>query len=275
MNPFFKEHGIEIIEVKELPSTGEMIHVDYFTSLNSSEFLFKVPRVANFLVIEGKKVFVKSDYPIDTPEVQLYLNGSVLGACLYQQSIIPFHASCVKKDEETLLFMGDSGMGKSTTCWRFVQEGATFVNDDVCPVTVENEIVKTYSVSNRLKLDSKSLNRVKLSSSKLEKVPIDDKKFFIDKVGTGTTIKVDKIFVFKATEDNELSMKRVNGTAAFEVLLDNLYRREYLSCMPELNELVLSVFASLIGSSKIFQINRPLKLHSSIDICDFIKSNNG
>ena len=49
------------------------------------------------------------------------------------------HASCVLWKSKGILFLGDSGSGKSTACLRLIEKGATLIADDY--VEISNDLI--------------------------------------------------------------------------------------------------------------------------------------
>jgi hypothetical protein len=61
--------------------------------------------------------------------------------------LVPLHAACVGTRGRAVLFIGDSGAGKSTTCLQALEAGMTLVSEDsvfVCPRTLSASGLNTY-----------------------------------------------------------------------------------------------------------------------------------
>ncbi|MDB9922515.1 hypothetical protein OAC95_03240 [Polaribacter sp.] len=65
-----------------------------------------------------------------------------------------FHASAVGNSKKTVLFLGDSGNGKSTSLAILQANGFTCIADDFVPVDVKN---KRYIAFQRLSLSKKTV----------------------------------------------------------------------------------------------------------------------
>lgn len=68
---------------------------------------------------------------IDASEVRVYLLGSGLAMYLMNHGYFTLHAGTVTDGAKCISFMGDSGVGKSTTCTYFIDRGYQLLADDV------------------------------------------------------------------------------------------------------------------------------------------------
>lgn len=97
---------------------------------------FTVRNVADYLVRGGNEVIIDTPHPDDTPDVALFLLGSVLGFLTHQRGLLPLHASCVSFEGRVIAFMGASGAGKSTMAALFLAQGGRLLSDDVSVIDV-------------------------------------------------------------------------------------------------------------------------------------------
>lgn len=98
---------------------------------SAADALLSVAEVGCFQVRDGREVLVAAD-PQTPPEVvRLFLLGAVLGVLLHQRGLFVLHASAVAIDGGVLLFVGDSGAGKSTIAATLQTRGHPIVADDV------------------------------------------------------------------------------------------------------------------------------------------------
>lgn len=101
-------------------------------------FLLTVKNVARYLVIENREVVVD---PLDgsaEADVRAFLLGSVLGVLLHARPMIVLHASVLQTARGAVLFMGRSGVGKSTLLAAFLQRGYAMLAEDKAGIVVDD-----------------------------------------------------------------------------------------------------------------------------------------
>ena len=162
MNYFFKAFGLNIqsefpfqgIEIPEKGFFDITVTKGKFTpylqnpivsglSFESDyeNMLLKIPKVANFLIKNGKEVIVDKFDSSEIREVELFFMGSVMAVILMQRGIIPFHGSAFEKNGKCIIISGNSGAGKSTLLRHFIDQGFRALTDDVCALSINNKKV--------------------------------------------------------------------------------------------------------------------------------------
>jgi hypothetical protein len=106
---------------------------------NGRDYLLRFPDLADFEVsANGHAVHCWPVPGISEGTVQhLYLN-QVLPLVLGKQGKLVFHASAIETGSGALVFMGESGRGKSTLAASFATNGFRFLTDDGLIVEEEN-----------------------------------------------------------------------------------------------------------------------------------------
>ena len=131
------EADIEIILLKSIPipnatnSFGNCFgDQDVYFYLKEHLFIAKI--------CKGKKIFIHllSDIPEDVLS-NMVLNIP-LGYCLYQKSKFILHGSCFKKENNAVLFLGESGSGKSSLVSSLINSGEV-LSEDLCYIDFNKE----------------------------------------------------------------------------------------------------------------------------------------
>ena len=96
-------------------------------------FLFRRLGVAHYLVTEGREILVQ---PLgrDDCEIGRALAGVVWWALLLQRGIVPLHGSAVAFEEGAGLFLGRSGVGKSSLLGALLRRGHAMLADETVGV---------------------------------------------------------------------------------------------------------------------------------------------
>jgi hypothetical protein len=93
-------------------------------------------KVGWFHIMSGREIIVDLLPGADAGELQTLLAGRLMGYLLRQRGYLALHASAVAIDGQGVLFVGDSGSGKSTTAAAFHSRGHDLLADDVAAVRI-------------------------------------------------------------------------------------------------------------------------------------------
>ena len=91
------EFPVDAVEVTV--ATGEVENLPLpllsrrFLQVSENEMIIDVKNVAAYRVCNGNRVQIFPLESSDRESIQLFLNGSVLGAILHQRGIVPLHGS--------------------------------------------------------------------------------------------------------------------------------------------------------------------------------------
>ena len=99
-------------------------------------FLLHVPGLARYLVTAGRDVVIESCGG-SAHDVSAFLTGTVLAALLQQRGLVTFHASAVATGTGAVLFVGKSGVGKSSLLAALSERGCLMLSDDVTAVEMD------------------------------------------------------------------------------------------------------------------------------------------
>jgi hypothetical protein len=102
--------------------------------------LLTVDGIARYLVAEGSRVTIDRSPGVGDDDVRLYLLGVAFGAILHQRGELVVQGSAVVVDGAAIVFMGDSGTGKSTLAAAFARRGHMAVADDFCRIQPGREM---------------------------------------------------------------------------------------------------------------------------------------
>jgi len=138
--------------------------------VDERDFFFFFHHVASYRVKDGNQIQIFLHKNSDESSVNLFLNGSVLGAVLHQRGIIPFHGSSFVYQGKGIVICGNSGVGKSAVTAAFCQTGSRFINDDITPVQINEEGIKIFPIKTRMKLWNDSLEKLGIENIGFEKI---------------------------------------------------------------------------------------------------------
>ena len=102
--------------------------------VTADRLLLQVDGVARYLVSEGRAITIDRDPAADDDDIRVFLLASVFGALMHQRGDLVLHGSAIEWKGQCVVFMGVSGVGKSTLASAFRKKGHAILTDDLCVV---------------------------------------------------------------------------------------------------------------------------------------------
>src|SRR5215212_5177187 len=123
----------------------------YFSRGPQEDYLYW-QEVGSFLVREGRDIVVDPSPGLDERTIRLFVLGPVLAVLLHQRGHLLLHASAVAVADEAVLFLGDTGWGKSTMAAALYARGYRVVTDDVAVLRTDERCPMLFPGFPQLKL---------------------------------------------------------------------------------------------------------------------------
>jgi energy-coupling factor transporter ATP-binding protein EcfA2 len=242
------------------------------------EFLLYIPGIAKYRVINGKEIIISPCKNASKESVRLFLLSITMAALLTQRKKILLHASAILSKQKLILFIGNSGAGKSSIAAEFSKRGFTLFSDDVCVLEdthASSSKVFSYASYPMMKLWEDTV--MALDDQKFDKnhkiIPQLTKygQFFHDQFTT-TAYPIEKIFILNPVENtfDNYSSKKISGIEAFELLSKNTYRRQFL-LKSTLQEIHLKQLSFLVQSADISILTRNIKESNIQSFANFVE----
>ena len=102
-----------------------------------NDFLFRFEGIGRYRVQKGSRIVMQVERAALPSEIRLVLLGSVMGALLQQRGMLALHGSAVTDGRQTVIFSGQSGVGKSSLAAGLHELGYSVIADDIS-VIVQN-----------------------------------------------------------------------------------------------------------------------------------------
>ncbi len=197
-----------------------------------AELLLQVDGVARFLVSEGLRVTIDRDPEAEDDDVRVFLLGSVFGALLHQRGDLVLHGSAVEWEGKAVVFLGNSGVGKSTLSSAFRQRGHALLTDDLCVVRPDSEgVMLAYPGFPQTKLWLDSLQKLDLSPDGLKRIRNKLEKRAVPVVSefTRSPLPVRQLYLLRPHNKLELKLSPASGPGKFNLLKNQTYRFKFLA----------------------------------------------
>ncbi len=272
MELYFPIEAVDIeLVTKEPDRLDHPKHSMSFMDVSDDSFFLRVRDVASYSAMKGKKIVVYPHKGADAASVNLFLNGSVFGALLHQQNLMPFHGSSFIFDGRGIMICGHAGAGKSSITVAFGLDGGVFVNDDITPVKVIGNEAVMMPIHTRIKLWSDSMAKLNIPNDQFEKIRPSLDKFYVP---TSNSCKLehrlDHVVLLCLHNRDYYEAIELNGLDKFDALRRQIYRKGYLKGMPSCEKSYFSQLLNLSKAVRVTTIVRPD--HCSIqDTVDFIR----
>jgi len=230
--------------------------------VDEHDYFLKVHNVADYRVTNGNHVQIYPHEQSDWSSVQLFLNGSVLGAVLHQRRILCFHGSSFSHQGKGVMLCGHSGSGKSAITAVFCQNGSRLISDDITPVRISSSGTSLIPLNSHIKLWDDTLLKLKIENRELVKIRPSLNKFYFphQEVCRGEQ-SLNHIFIIGTHNKDEFQLNELDGMAKYNLLRQQIYRKNYLNGMPETAKLYFRQLFELARTVRVTRILRP-------EICD-------
>lgn len=236
-------------------------------------YLLNLPRVARFLVRDGREVVVQRRPDVSEDKVRTFLLSACLSILLHQRRLFAVHCSGVHTDRGAVLFSGNSGMGKSTLVSAFLERGYKILADDMIALTF-NEQGQVLALPGfpQVKLWADSARALGRSTDGLRRVLPEYERFFAPEVERfdPTTTPLRAIYFLKTHNKPEFLLEPLNHTPRFNALLDNTWQKLTLPGLGlrEWHFQAAARIASLTYAARFTRPNEPLDIQRAADLIE-------
>jgi hypothetical protein len=201
---------------------------NWLTRRGGIDLQLDVQDVGRFLVKSGREIIIDRAAGVSDRNLRVYLLGSAFGAVLHQRGVLALHANAVVIDGKVFAFIGHSGAGKSTLAAWFHARGHIVLADDVCAVSF---------ASDGQPVALPGVPRLRLWKDALDHAGQDSRDFELsfdgaDKYDVPAPLKAEQeatplaacYWLDEPEIAGPLTIDRVTGAKAVEVLMTNTYR---------------------------------------------------
>lgn len=262
---------VEIVD-RPFDVMNDSVYRTRVLSIKEKELILQIDQVASYKVQNGSTISVFPYKEADRDSIQLFLNGSVLGAVLHQQKIIPFHGSSFTYNGKGIMICGYSGVGKSSVVASFCQNGGQFIDDDITPLYIENGKIIAMNLPTKIKLWDDTINLLQIDSKELKKIRPSMDKFYIPSLASEnlSNKQIDSILLLNVHNESNYKIERPDKITKFNILRSNIYRKIYLKGMPDTERKYFNSLLKMADMLDLVVIHRP-KLSDALSTMEFIR----
>lgn len=232
---------------------------------------FRVTDVAEYLV-EESLITVRPIADATTQPVKTFLLGSALGYCMVLRKMVVLHGGAVEYHGKGIIVTGESGAGKSTVTNALREKGFQFIADDVCALNENGDKMHINMAYPQQKLCRDAALKMGYELSDLIYINEQRDKFAVRlKDGyLAEGAEFDYLFELQISEDDKLSIERVEGHEKLHTIIRNIYRGESAFQMWGMPPEYMKKCLKIASTIEVYCIKRPAQLGTLPEIVDFI-----
>lgn len=196
------------------------------------EFLLRVDGVASYYIQEGRRITIQPEPGVQEESILIFLMGSAIGALLHQRKILVLHAGAIAVKNQSVIFAGHSGIGKSTLAAGFHQRGYPFLADDVCAIAVTDGKPTVIPGFPRLKLWADVLKKLDTDKNQLQSIRWTQgmEKYFLPVApGHDQPVPLTSVFILRSSNNKKIiEIETLQKSEKINPLITNTYRMRFL-----------------------------------------------
>ncbi|OGV26422.1 MAG: hypothetical protein A3F18_03660 [Legionellales bacterium RIFCSPHIGHO2_12_FULL_37_14] len=240
---------------------------------DSQQFYLKVTHVAQFLAQpEQNYIFIEKSNPeVTDASIQAWLYGTIYAYMLQYHGYLVLHGSSILMNNRAVIISGKSGAGKSTLASVLVQNGYSFITDDL--VVIKRNDEGQYCIipgPTKLKLWHDSMQFFKYNTEDATLISKNKEKYAIP-VTDSCSYPLIPISAFYELNINQQANKhyceQLHGARALKTLMQNAYRYFMLEPLGKLQ----NFFQGCSGLSQQVSVNKLTRTDNFYDIFSMIE----
>jgi hypothetical protein len=240
------------------PMAGNMSR--FSVEHSSQRSLIKIRDVADFEIIEGRRIRVWPASVATRKDIEIFLLGPAWATLCHQRGLLPLHASSILTRGGMVAFAGHSGSGKSTTAAMLNVSGYQLVADDILPIGfIDGSIPGAWPYLRRLKLHQSPIVKFGLTPTELVSSSLDNEKYFVqpESVARDAWNRLTRLYLLVNSPSAEsVCIDRMTSLEAIRILADQTYHFDYVLNSGRFRE-HLDLCVLLASKIAIYRLLRP------------------
>lgn len=229
--PDCSEPDVEITFAQVPPELPGAIARGVRFQVTADRLLLQVDGVARYLVSNGREILIDRDPAAEDDDIRVFLLASVFGALMHQRGDLVLHGSAIEWDGQCVVFVGVSGVGKSTLASALRKKGHAMLTDDLCvvrPGTGGKMFAHPGFPQTKLWMDS--LKQLEISADGLRRIrsKLEKRAVSLGEQFATQPLAVKKLYVLRTHNREEFKLTSLQGPEKFAALKNNTYRFGFL-----------------------------------------------
>lgn len=227
--------------------------------------------IGRFEIRCGREIVVDPLPGADPLVLRAMLQGRLMAYLLRQRGFLPLHASGVAIERQGILFIGESGAGKSTTAAAFYSRGHNVLTDDIGAVRVAGRGVGLLTAWSGLRLLEDARHLIERWGEPAS-FQIDKHVFSLQRSESAASIPLRRIYFLEYGANDRLPVRTeiIQESSAVALLSSHSFLRPWRASA-ELLGINLQRSASVAAVVPVHRLIRPRSLGSLPELVDFIE----
>ena len=238
-----------------------------------NDFLFKFNGIGRYRVQNGNRISIQPESEALPDDIRLVLLGSSIGALLHQRGMLAIHGSAITDGKQTVIFSGQSGVGKSTLAGGLLELGYSVIADDISVIGQNNK--KQFIVEAgipHLKLWKDVLTHLNRSED-LSKVRPQLEKYRVPiPVLENESPRLSKVVILSPSNSKDFTYSEILGKEKFHLLRNNTYRLQFIDKMNQ-TEVHFHNLSQAVNKIRMFHVSRPQDPLNLLEFANYISAN--
>lgn len=220
--------------------------------------MLQIRNVGQYLIRGGTEIWIDPDANATLDDLNAFLISSAFAALLQQREFLTLHASAIAGPQGAVLFIGRSGVGKSTTLAALADRGFGMVTDDIGAISFDTEhsaqITPSFP-SARLRRDAVLALGKTLGDYKQVRNDVDKYLVPVANFGTGR-MPVDQIFILDTHDHARIDIESLNQSDAFTWIARCTFRKRFYDGM-QMSGFHFAAVSRFTASTQVRRVCRP------------------
>ena len=255
------------VSIEGLPQCEE---AGFCHQLNRDTYWLNIPFVGRYLIESGRYITIEPIDGVDEDSVRAFILEPCMGILLMQRDGFVLHGNAIKINDQSIIFLGSYGVGKSSLATVFLQQGHSILTDGICSVTPKLEVIPAYP-SMSLWFDTATYFNINTQPLRKIRPKIDRFTLPIDNNFDTKNTVVRSIFILDVHKKNDFSATPLVGGHKIKYLQKNIYKKTHIPILQK-DALYFKSCANLANNVPMVLIHRPVTHFRIHELADFIQA---
>lgn len=237
-------------------------------NITESTVIIHYKDIGKFTIANGDTIAIETSEL--NKSVRLLMLNTVASFLLLQRGLLPLHGSGVLYQNEAILFVGNSGYGKSTTAAGFIEKGYSMITDDIAAIDFDLEKAVVIPSFPNMKLWEDSLEMLEEHKDNLDFIRENEtemiKKYKFPVSAMVSQImrpQLNTIYILNPLNEGlKVTINELSNSEKFNALINYTFQKTTLK-KQNLHEAHFVSITKIINQVRIVQLNRP-RLHQNV-----------